>query len=96
MAAQHADPALFALSTLPPILRDVVAESVRRDAEQRMCDGQLVDPARVSMTAHLREVLEERGLASQWRRHFCEARSLRTPTPTVVANEIDLRSSINA
>jgi hypothetical protein len=94
VAAQHADPALFALSTLPPLLRDAVAESVRRDAEQHLRDGRPIDTARVSMTAHLREVLEERGLVSQWRRHFCEARSLRIPT--IVANEIGVQPSINA
>lgn len=91
MAARYVDPALFALSTLPATLRDAVAESVRRDAEQCHAQGQPTDPTRVSMTAHLRSVLEERGLISQWRRHFCEARLLRSVASE--ANEAPLTSA---
>lgn len=45
------------------------------------------DRSRVSMTAHLREVLNERGMMSVWRRHFQESRL--TEQPRSVAESRD-------
>lgn len=72
----HTLAALHALSTLPSELRACIDESMTRDARSlaRSPHEAPIDPSRVSMTSHLREVLLERGMMPVWRRHFEESR----------------------
>jgi hypothetical protein len=70
VAAVQSGSAILALLTLPAELRQAVTESMTRDALDR--PDQPIDPSRISMTAHLRSVLTERGLMGTWRRHLYE------------------------
>ena len=102
MAAPRSHSSLAALLNLPSELRECIAESMRRDAKAQCVrpTDPPADPSRVSMTAHLREVLVERGLLPQWRRHFEDSRNhfapRQRPMEASIEDSVPIRVALSA